>query len=137
MNLLNITSGSLTIYRDGEKLTLNIDSEKEFNDINAQLDASPKFADIDLTFDNGYLTFSCGTPGVSVEVGSTTDTSNFSAITGITSDGKGNVVSARELYCVNETSLITTSGLFRFGDVKAGTFTIGDAEFTIDDTTTL
>ena len=135
MSLLNIVNGTLTLYRDGEKATLNIESEQTFGDLRAQI--SGRFADVDIKFEDGYLTFYSTNDGVSVEVGATTDTSNFSAITGIQSNGDGTVKSARELYCANSSSIITTAGLFRNGDVKAGTFKIGDAEFTITDTTSL
>ena len=135
MKLLNISDGTLTLYRDGEKATLNINSEQTFGDLRAQI--AGRFADVDIKFEDGYLTFFSTNNGVNVEVGATTDTSNFSAVTGITSTGDGAVKSARELYCVNGSSTITTAGLFRNGDVKAGTFTIGDTEFTITDTTTL
>ena len=135
MKLLNISDGTLSIYRDGEKATLNIDSNQTFGDLRAQI--AGRFANVDIRFQNGYLEIYSTTDGVSVDVGATTDTSNFVAITGITSTGQGNAKSSRELYCVNGSSVITTSGLFRNGDVVAGTFKIGNAEFTIDDTTTL
>ncbi len=137
MGLLNISSGSISIYRDGEKAIINIDSEQTFGDLRRSI--LDNFADVDLKIDEntGYLEIYSTTDGVSVEVGSTTDTSNFTAITGIANRGNGISRSARELYCVNSSSKITTSGIFRNGDVVEGTFYIGDAEFTIDENTTL
>ena len=140
MKLLNISDGSLTIYRDGEKATIQIDSNHTFSDLNRLISA--RFADVEIKFkdgilEDGYLTFHCKTDGVAVEVGSTTDTSNFSAVTGLSNDGSGEVRSARELYCVNNDSVLTTSGIFRLGDITEGTFFVGDAEFTITDTTKL
>lgn len=134
MSLLNISDGSLTVYRDGQKATIQIKADETFDQLKTRL--STAFADLDLTFENGYLKI-YSKDGKNVEVGSTTDTSNFSAITGIQKDENGNVMSARELYCVNGDSTITTSGIFRRGDVTKGTFTIGNAVFTIDDNTTL
>ena len=98
---------------------------------------SARFSDVKLGFEDGYLRIYSDSVDVSVEVGSTTDTSNFSAITGITNDGNGDTKSSRELYCVNSNSVITTSGLFRNGDVTEGTFKIGDATFEITSTTRL
>ena len=137
MGLLNISSGSISIYRDGEKAIINIDSEQTFGDLRRSI--LDNFADVDLKIDEntGYLEIYSTTDGISVEVGSTTDTSNFTAITGIANRGNGISRSARELYCVNSSSKITTSGIFRNGDVVEGTFYIGDAEFTIDENTTL
>lgn len=134
MSLLNISDGSLTVYRDGQKATIQIKADETFDQLRTRL--STAFADLDLTFENGYLKI-FSKDGKNVEVGSTTDTSNFSAITGIQKDENGNVMSARELYCVNGDSTITTSGIFRRGDITKGTFTIGNAVFTIDDNTTL
>ena len=134
MGMLNISDGSLTVYRDGQKATIQIKADETFNQLRTRL--STAFADLDLTFENGYLKI-YSKDGKNVEVGSTTDTSNFSAITGIQKDENGNVMSARELYCVNGDSTITANGIFRRGDVTKGTFTIGNAVFTIDDNTTL
>ena len=134
MSLLNISDGSLTVYRDGQKATIQIKADETFDQLRTRL--STAFADLDLAFENGYLKI-FSKDGKNVEVGSTTDTSNFSAITGIQKDENGNVMSARELYCVNGDSTITTSGIFRRGDITKGTFTIGNAVFTIDDNTTL
>ena len=134
MGLLNISDGTLSIYRDGEKATIDIHSDETFTDLRSRIAAS--FADVDITFEDGYLKF-YSKDGHSVEVGSTTDTSNFSAITGLSSNGEGAVVSARELYSVNSDSVITHTGLFRRGDVTEGTFIIGNATFSITDKTTL
>ncbi len=134
MGLLNISDGSLTVYRDGEKATIQINSNETFGDLRTRL--STAFSDLELSFENGYLSI-YSKDGRGVEVGSTTDTSNFSAITGISKQEDGTSKSARELYRVNADSVITNSGLFRRGNVTEGTFYVGDAMFTITDTTTL
>ena len=135
MGLLNISKGSLTVYKNGEKATIQIDSNETFQDLQSRL--SSAFSDLDLKFEDGYLTIYSKVDGVQVEVGSTTDTSNFLAITGISKNETGEVISARELYCVNNDSVLTQSGLFRNGDVTEGTFIVGNATFTITDKTTL
>ena len=134
MGLLNISDGTLSIYRNGEKAAIDIHSDETFTDLRSRIAAA--FADVDITFEDGYLKF-FSKDGNTIEVGATTDTSNFSAITGLTADGEGNVKSARELYSVNSDSVITNKGLFRRGDVTEGTFIIGNATFNITDTTTL
>lgn len=141
---LNISEGTLTIYRDGQKAQININKDKTTGKITdtfktLQSKISTEFNndnDVIVDFEDGKLKI-YSKSGKRIEVGSTSDGSNFSAITGISTDENGVARSARELYCVNGDSVLTTSGIFRTGDVKAGTFTIGDAEFTIDDTTTL
>lgn len=134
MGLLNISDGTLSIYKNGEKATIQIKKDETFGDLRSRI--SSAFADVDLTFEDGYLKIFSKNPDDSIEVGATTDTSNFAAITGISSDGK-TVSSARELYCVNSDSVIMNSGLFRRGDVTEGTFIVGDATFSISNTTTL
>ena len=134
MGLLNISDGSLSVYRNGEKATIQINSNETFDDLKARL--ATAFSDLDLKFENGYLTI-YSKDGNQVEIGSTTDTSNFSAITGIAKDENGNVVSSRELYRVNADSVLTDAGLFRNGQITEGTFVVGDATFTITSTTRL
>ena len=134
MGLLNISDGTLSIYKNGEKATIQIKKDETFGDLRSRISAA--FSDVDLTFEDGYLKIFSKNPDDSIEVGATTDTSNFAAITGISSDGK-TVSSARELYCVNSDSVIMNSGLFRRGDVTEGTFIVGDATFSISNTTTL
>ena len=135
MSLLNISSGTLSVYRNGEKKLINIDNTETFGEFRTRLQSA--FADVDIDFNNGKLRFFSTTEGVDVQVGSSNDTSNISSICGFSQDENGYIVSARELYKVNASSLITGSDLFRYGDVTEGTFTIGDAVFTINDTTTI
>lgn len=133
LELLNISNGTLTLYRNGEKATIQVDKEKTLGDLRA--DIASKFADTDLTFENGHLVIS--STGGDVVVGATTDTSNFSAITGITTNSRGQAVSSRSLYCVNNSSIITNEGLFVRGTVTEGDFYVGNARIEINDKTTL
>lgn len=134
LSLLNISDGTFSLYRDGQKANIQINSDETFGDLRSKIAAA--FSDIDIAFNNGKLEIFSKTDGVEVKAGATTDTSNFAAICGFSFiDNK--VVSSRELYKVNGNSSITGSGLFRKGDVTEGTFTIGNATFTIDSNTTL
>ena len=134
MKLLNITSGTLSVFRNGERATINLDENDTFTILRSKI--SSEFSDLDIRFENGYIEFYSKT-GQAVEVGATTDTSNFSAICGLVNDKSGSVKSARELFCVNGDSKVTNAGLFRRGTVTKGTFTVGTAEFTIDENTTM
>ena len=134
MGQLNISDGSLTVYRNGQKANIEVKANETFGNLRTRL--STAFSDLDLTFENGYLKI-YSKNNDNVEIGSTTDTSNFGAITGIESNGSGIAKSSRELYCVNGDSVLTTNGIFRRGNVKAGTFTVGNAVFNITSTTTL
>lgn len=133
MGLLNISDGTLSVYKNGQKATIQVKKDETFGQLRSRI--STAFADVDIAFEDGYLKFYSKTDGNSIEVGATTDTSNISAICGLTSDGSGTVRSARELFCVNSDTIITNTGLFRKGDVTEGTFTVGDATFNITNTT--
>ena len=135
LGTLNISSGTLSVYRNGQKTLINVDENWSFSNLQSAISA--KFSDVKLNIEDGYLKFYSDTAGVSVEVGSTTDSSNFLAITGMHKDENGSSISSRELYKVNTDSKVTEAGLFRRGTVKKGDFTIGTAKFTIDENTTL
>ena len=146
-SLLNITDGTLTLYHDGQRAVFRIGENPatgENIDTLGKLltKIQQRFSDVDFKTDtdgnllNGYLTVYSKT-GANIEVGSTTDTSNFSSITGITKNEKGLAESVRELYCVNNESVVTTDGLFRRGKVTEGVFTVGEAIINVDSNTTL
>ena len=137
LDLLNISSGTLTVFRNGEKATINVDRWHTFSDLRSLVAGAFDEGDVTIKLEKGYLEFCSTNPDVSVEVGATTDTSNIAAICGLANNKTGSVKSARELYQVNNSSQLTASGIFRLGNVSEGTFTIGDAEFEITNQTTL
>ena len=134
LGLLNISSGSFTIYRNGEKATIQINEEDTFSDLRSRI--SSAFSDVDIELKDGHLTIFSKTDGVQINAGSSVDTSNIASVLGL-QQNENKVTSSRELYSVNESSKLTESGIFKLGDVTEGTFTIGDAVFEIMDTTTL
>ncbi len=134
LSTLNISDGTLSIFRNGEKAIVNIESDKTFADLRSQI--SSKFSDVDLKFENGKLIIYSKADGVNVEVGTTTDTSNILAITGLSKNLEtGNTESSRALYKVNANSLVTDSDLFRKGNITEGNFYVGNQEIIIDDKT--
>ena len=133
---LNITAGTFSLFKGGEKHTITIEEEDAVQDLGHKMALEG--------FDLSYSSFVTegkfvitDYDGAVVTVGTTTDTSNIQAVLGLESDGQGGVVSARTVYCVNGNSTLTKGGLFRAGTVTEGTFTIGDAEFEITSDTTL
>ena len=136
LGLLNISSGSLSVYKNGAKQLITIDNTETFSQLRSRVnDAFSGSVTID--FVDGKLRFYSTVEGVDVQVGSSNDTSNISSICGFSQDENGYIVSARELYKVNASSLITTPDLFRYGNVTEGTFVIGDETFTITNDTTI
>ena len=134
LGTLNITGGTLSVYRNGQKILLNIEADDTFSDLRAML--ASKYSDLDLKFEEGHLIFYSKDDDVSVEVGNTTDTSNFLAVTGLIKEDN-QAKSARALYTVNSDSLVTADGIFRAGKVTTGSFTIGTAVININSNTTI
>ena len=133
---LNIADGTFSIFRNGQKALIDIDSTKTFGDLRSQI--STKFSDVDLKFEKGKLIIYSKTDGVSVEAGTTTDTSNLQAVVGLVKDESGMFSkSTRELYRVSTDTLVTAGGMFRLGDVTEGTFTVGNQEITVGKNTKL
>lgn len=133
---LNIADGTFSIFRNGQKALIDIDSTKTFGDLRSQIAA--KFSDVDLKFEDGKLVIYSKTDGVKVEAGTTTDTSNLQAVVGLVKDESGMFSkSTRELYRVSTDTLVTAGGMFRLGDVTEGTFTVGNQEITIGKNTKL
>ena len=133
---LNIADGTFSIFRNGQKALIDIDSTKTFGDLRSQIAA--KFSDVDLKFEDGKLVIYSKTDGVTVEAGTTTDTSNLQAVIGLVKDKSGMFSkSTRELYRVSTDTLVTAGGMFRLGDVTEGTFTVGNQEITVGKNTKL
>ena len=137
LSLMNISSGTISIYKNGVKATININSDWTFGDLKSAISA--RFSDVDLSFEEGFLTLTCADKNAEIDFGSTTDTSNLLAITGLKKDAsdRSKVQSARALYNANADSVITEAGLFKNGDVTEGTFVIGEQTITIDSDTTI
>ena len=136
LSTLGITSGSLSVYRNGEKALINVESSHTLGDIRSLI--SQKFSNVDMKFDdNGKLVFYSTDKDVSVELGNTTDTSNFLAVTGVVKTKDGTAESARALYTVNGDSKVMSDGIFRRGKVTAGTFVVGTERIEINANTTI
>ena len=136
LSTLGITSGSLSVYRNGEKALINVESSHTLGDIRSLI--SQKFSNVDMKFDdNGKLVFYSTDKDVFVELGNTTDTSNFLAVTGVVKTKDGTAESARALYTVNGDSKVMSDGIFRRGKVTAGTFVVGTERIEINANTTI
>ncbi len=154
LDIVNATEGDMSIFVDGVKCTIHVDPTKTFADLFAQI-SSEVAARTGLNIKAGFLdkegnivvnpTDDKNTGIIAFEVdeghelvvGASNDTTNFATIANLNKTGINQITGSRSLYRVNVNSLITESGLYRDGDITEGTFKIGDAEFTIDSTTTL
>lgn len=154
LETVNVTDGQMSIYVDGVKCTVAVNGTDTFSALFSRI-SSTVAARTGVTVKAGFLdkngnivtnpSAADNTGIIGIEavgdhelvVGASNDTTNFATIANLQQAADNRAEGVRALYKVNINSKITGSGLFKDGNVSAGTFTIGDAEFTIDANTTL
>lgn len=130
-----IKAGTFSVYVDGSKSSINITSDESMQDVLDDLNA---VSGVSASISNdGKLSITSSSSGHTVTVGSSSDTSNFSNVMSLSRDSKTGAYSSSKSIFDTNTSTALTSTSFANGTVKAGTFTIGDTEFTIDSDTSL
>ncbi|MBR6127047.1 flagellar filament capping protein FliD [bacterium] len=131
---IGITTGTLTTYVDGHKHAVTIGEDDTFGDLIDRLEAFGIMTDISA---EGVVTFTSADPEKSIHIGSTTDVSNFASLLGLDRQEDGSYTSTNSIYKASLGSVLTSEDSGFNSQIKAGTFTIGNAEFTIDEGTTL
>ena len=131
---LGITAGKLTVYVDGLKNTIEIEDGDTISNLKSDLAAVGINANID---EEGKLILNSSISGKSIHIGATTDTSNFVSITGMDAQEDGSYASSVSLYKANASTVLTSEDSGFNTRITAGTFTIGNAVFTIGENTTL
>ena len=134
LQALGVKDGSLAIYVDGNKKSIEIDSDETFGDLKLRLADAGVGAEID---ENGILKLSALDLGSRINIGSTTDTSNLVSIFGLSKQEDGTYTSTNSLYKADISSKLTSADAGFNGMITEGTFKIGNATFTIDKNTTL
>lgn len=134
LSTLGITKGSFTVYVDGVKNAVNIEEGTTLGDLKSQLAGAGVKTEVD---ENGLLKFSSYGSAKSINIGSTTDTSNLTSLVGLTRNEDGTYSSTNSLFKANVASKLTADDSGFNEKITAGTFTIGNATFTINDSTTL
>jgi len=134
LSKLGIKEGSLTVYVNGAKTAINIEKDDTLSDLKSQLAAAGIDAEIS---ENGALILSAHDENDSINVGSTTDTSNLVSLIGLNKQEDGSYVSTNSLFKANVSTKLTSADSGFNETITAGTFSIGDATFTITDKTTL
>lgn len=134
LSTLGVTEGSLTVYVNGAKTQIDVEEDDTLSDFKAQLAAVGINTEVD---ESGVLKLSAKKEGDNVNVGSTTDTSNFVSLVGLTKNEAGEYLSTNSLFKANTATNLTAEDSGFNEKITAGTFTIGSALFTIDENTTL
>lgn len=131
---LGVTEGSLTVYVDGVKTAINIEKDDTLGDLKSQLASAGIKTEVD---ENGFLQLSTYDSSKSLNIGSTTDSTNLTSLMGLAKNEDGTYSSTNALFKATTASVLTSDGA-GFGEkITEGTFTIGDATFTINNKTTL
>ena len=131
---IGIKEGTLTVYVDGAKTAIEIEEDDTVREFKAQLAAAGIDTEIS---EDGVIKFTAQTEGKAINIGSTTDSSNFVSLVGLEKQEDGSYASTNSLFKANVGSKLTAADSGFSEAITAGTFTIGDALFTIDDKTTL
>lgn len=145
LSSLGVKEGTMTVYVNGAKNTINIAADDTIQDLKARLSTAGVKAEIDVA---GQLNLTAVNEGDEVLIGATNDTSNIKSLLGLEKQEDGSYKSTSAMYQVTTASKITEEGIFSTGEVDengnpinttitSGTFIIGDAEFTIDENTTI
>lgn len=126
----NAKEGSLSVFVDGTKSTIEIEKDETLGSIADKLNA---IDGVNVSVSDGKISISAD-EGKNLVVGSSTDKSNFVSVTGLVRNSEtGNYESYTPISAVNTADKLTDL----FGDSVKGTFTIGNQEFTVDENTTL
>lgn len=131
---LGITEGSITAYVNGVKRTVNVTDGDTVGDLKDAFSAFGVNMDID---EEGVLHFTPENGTDTIHIGTTTDTSNFYSLVGLERQEDGSYTSTNSIYKATVATKLTSEDSGFNEQISAGTFTIGDAEFTIDNNTTL
>lgn len=131
---LGIKDGTFTAYVNGQKHVINIGKDDTLGDFKARLAEYGVKTEVD---SQGVLKFSAQNEGDIINIGATTDSSNLASLVGLTKQEDGTYASTNSLYKASVLSKLTDENSGFHEQIKSGTFTIGDAVFTINDKTTL
>ncbi len=134
LSSLGITEGSFTVYVDGVKTAIDIDKNTTLGDLKNSLSEAGINTEVD---GEGVLKFTSAEEGKTISIGSTTDSSNLISLTGLSLLEDGSYASTNSLFKANISSKLTDISSGFNSQITAGTFTIGDAEFVINENTTL
>ena len=131
---LGITSGTLTAYVNGVKNSINIESDHTVGDLKVRLAAVGVSMNVT---ENGEIQFKAANEGDDIHIGATTDSSNFVSLVGLDRAEDGSYISSNSIYKATVATKLTAEDSGFNQRITAGTFTIGNAEFTINENTTL
>lgn len=146
----SVTAGSMSFYLDGKRFSVDIESSDTLGDVADKIKSTAVDENgeslVDVSFEDGKFLLSSVSGEANVRVGSNLDTSNFMSALALKNNEDGTVSSSYSISALDLTKPLTSveSGFYTYDEngekvpsIKAGTFTIGGAEFTVNETMTM
>lgn len=130
---VGVSTGKLTAYVNGEKNIIEITADTTIGDLKTA------FQEIGatVTINDGIMEIKATAEEDNLVIGATNDTTNIVSVLGLEKDENGTYNSSNALFKASTSSKLTDENSGFNETITAGTFKIGDAEFTIDQNTTL
>ncbi len=136
LETLGVSNGEFAIGINGAIININVASTDTLANVMSRIStASNGSVTASLTSDGRFMLEAA--EGVELIIGTSTDTTNLVTIFNMSQDGSNVITGNTSLYKASSSSKLTEHGLYREGDITEGTFTIGNAEFTITSDTTI
>lgn len=136
LETLGVTDGEFAIGVNGSLKSVSVSSGDTIGNVIAKISTATGGAvTAEITADGRFMMKAAD--GVELIVSTSTDTSNLATIFNLTQDGSNIIEGKTSLYKASSNSKLTQGGIFRNGNVTAGTFSIGNATFTITGDTTI
>ena len=136
LETLGVKDGEFTLGINGAMVNINVASTDTLANVMSRIStASNGSVTASLTSDGKFMLQAA--EGVELIIGTSTDTTNLVTIFNLSQDGSNVITGNTSLYKASSNTRLMESGIFREGNITEGTFTIGNAEFTITSETTI
>lgn len=136
LETLGVSTGEFSLGLNGSMARVTVSSTDTLSSVMAKIStATGGSVTATLTADGKFHMEAA--EGVELIVGTATDTTNLVTIFNLDQNGTNVINGQTSLYKASSSSKLTTSGIFRLGDVTEGTFSIGNATFTVTSDTTI
>ncbi len=146
----SITEGTMSFYVDGKRYSVDIKKDETLGDIAEKMKSAAVDENgnslVDVQVEDGKLSIASVSGESKIRVGANSDTSNFMSALALKSNDDGTVSSAYSISALDLTKPLTSveSGFYTYDEngekipaIQEGTFTIGSAEITVTDKTTM
>lgn len=130
---VGVSTGKLTAYVNGEKNIIEITADTTIGDLKTAFEE----IGATVTINDGIMEIKATAEEDNLVIGATNDTTNIVSVLGLEKDENGIYNSSNALFKASTSSKLTDENSGFNETITAGTFKIGDAEFTIDQNTTL